>query len=534
MSATTMTKKPAAAAALANLLRQIVGTDHVTTDPERIAFFSQDVYSRADYPASVVVAPDNAQGLVSVMQVAAQYGAPVIARGGGMSYTGGYLPAAPDAVMIDTQRMNRILTIDEDNMFVTVETGCTWAALFEALKQRGLRTPFWGPLSGLASTIGGGLSQNNAFFGAGAYGPASDSVTTLRVVLADGTLIDTGSASTRDALPFFRHYGPDLTGLFLGDTGALGVKAEATFRLMRMPKAEGYASFAFATRETAAKAISAFSRDGIGCEVFGFDPNLQRVQMKRASLAQDLKSLGSVIKGQKGLLSGVKEAAKIAAAGRDFVSDDDYSVHIVCEGRSAAAVDADLAKARQIAERNDGREVENTIPKVVRANPFTPLNNMIGPQGERWAPVHGIVPHAKAPEVWREIDQYFQSMSDRFDKHGVTTGYLVTTISTNGFLIEPVFYWPEALDLIHEQTVEASTLSRITPFDKNEAATALVHEARARVAEIFLSYGAAHFQIGKTYLYRGGRKPGAWNLLDAVKSAVDPQRRINPGSLGLD
>ncbi|MEO1135900.1 MAG: FAD-linked oxidase C-terminal domain-containing protein [Pseudomonadota bacterium] len=256
--------------------------------------------------------------------------------------------------------------------------------------------------------------------------------------------------------------------------------------------------------------------------------------MKRASLAQDLKSLTSVIKGQKGLLSGVKEATKIAVAGRDFVSDDDYSVHVVCEGRSASAVDADLAEARQIAKRYEGREVENTIPKVVRANPFTPLNNMIGPKGERWAPVHGIVSHAKAPVVWREIDAYFQSMSDRFEKHGVTTGYLVTTISTNGFLLEPVFYWPEALNLIHEETVEASTLARITPFEKNDAATAIVHEARARVAEIFLSHGAAHFQIGKTYLYRDGRKPSAWELLDAIKSVLDPQRRINPGSLGLD
>lgn len=534
MSAVTETVHSTASLTLTNRLRDILGAEHVTTDPDRIALFSQDVYSRSEHDAAVIAAPANTDELSRVMKEVAATGAPVIARGGGMSYTGGYLPAAPGAVMIDTRRMNRILTIDAENMFVTVEAGCSWAALYEALKKKGLRAPFWGPLSGLASTIGGGLSQNNAFFGAGAHGPTSDSVTSLRVVLADGTVIDTGSASTRDALPFFRHYGPDLAGLFLGDTGALGVKAEATFRLMPMPEAEGYASFAFTTREAAANAISDFSRQGIGCEVFGFDPNLQRVRMKRASLAQDIKSLTSVVRGRKGLLSGVKEAAKIAVAGRHFVSDDDYSVHVVCEGRSGAAVEADLAAARRIAERHDGREVENTIPKVVRANPFTPLNNMIGPEGERWAPVHGIVPHAKAPVVWREIDQYFHSMSDRFEKHGVTTGYLVTTISTNGFLIEPVFYWPEALDLIHKQTVEASTLARITPFEKNDAATALVHEARARVAKIFLSHGAAHFQIGKTYLYREGRKPGAWELLDAIKAAVDPQRRVNPGSLGLD
>lgn len=534
MGSTGTAERTATSAALAEKLAQSLGRDHVTTEPEKISLFSQDVYSRADHLADIIITPGNADELARALRETAASGRPVIARGGGMSYTGGYLPAAPGAVMIDTRRMNRILTIDESNMFVTVEAGCNWAALFEALKEKGLRTPFWGPLSGLASTIGGGLSQNNAFFGAGTHGPASDSVASMRVVLADGTVIDTGSASTKGGAPFFRHYGPDLTGLFLGDAGALGVKAEATFRLMRLPEAEGYASFAFKVREDAAAAISAFSRAGIGCEVFGFDPNLQRVRMKRASLAQDLKSLASVARGQKGLLSGVMEAAKIAVAGRDFVSDDDYSVHIVCEGRSQAAVDADLTAARHLAESFHGREVENTIPKVVRANPFTPLNNMIGPEGERWAPVHGIVPHAVAPQTWAALDDYFSEMKPEFDEHGVTTGYLVTTISTNGFLIEPVFYWPEALDLIHKQTVEAATLARVKSFPQNKAATAVVAKARRRVAEIFLENGAAHFQIGKTYLYREGRKADAWNLLDALKSAVDPQRRMNPGALGLD
>ncbi|MBY0420796.1 MAG: hypothetical protein K2Q06_00730, partial [Parvularculaceae bacterium] len=291
---------------------------------------------------------------------------------------------------------------------------------------------------------------------------------------------------------------------------------------------------AFKRREDSAAAMSAIARDGIGAEVFGFDPNLQRVRLRRASLAADVKSLAAVVKGSKTLLSGVREAARIAVAGRDFVDDAEYSVHVVCEGRSEAAVSADLDAARAHAARSGGREIENTIPKVVRAQPFTPLNNIVGPEGERWAPVHGIVPHSKAIVVWDAIESLFESRRADLEREGVTTGFLTTTLSTNAFLIEPVFYWPSALDALHVATLEPQHRARLKGFDNKPSATALVNDLRAAVARLFLEHGAAHFQIGKTYLYREGRKETAWCVVEALKAALDPARRINPGALGLD
>jgi FAD/FMN-containing dehydrogenase len=518
---------------LPDRLRQLVGAEHVRDDPATCAFFSHDIYSRAAHPAAVVVAPGSTDELSRVVALATSEGRAIVARGSGMSYTGGYLPDEPHAVMLDMTRMNRILSVNAEDMTVTVEAGASWAALMDALKPKGLRTPFWGPLSGLLSTIGGGLSQNNAFFGAAAHGAAGDSVTALKVVLADGSILETGSASTKNGPPFFRHCGPDLTGLFIGDNGAFGVKAEATLRLIEAPKAEGSASFAFATREATAASMSALARAGVACELFGFDPNLQRVRMKRASLATDAKALAGVVKGQKSILAGVKEAARIALAGRDFVDEAEYSVHVVSEGRSEAAVSADLAAARAIAKQCGGREIENTIPKVTRANPFGPLNAVIGPHGERWAPVHGILPHSRAGAAWADIDVYFATMAREFEEMGVSTGCLITTLSTNAFLIEPVFYWPEALEPLHKSTVEPSMLKKVTEFPSNPDATRLVARARQRVADIFLAHGASHFQIAKTYPFREGRKDAAWALLESLKSALDPARRLNPGSLGL-
>ena len=510
---------------LAERLAAIVGADHVRNDAATRAFYGQDIFSRGAHLPDLVAAPASTTELARLVAEAARAGAPIVARGAGMSYTGGYLPAGPGAVMLDLARMDRILEISAENMTATVEAGCTWAALYEALKARGLRTPFWGPLSGLASTIGAGLSQHNAFLGAAAYGPSAESVVALKVVLADGAVLETAKG--------FRHYGPDLTGLFLGDTGAFGVKAEATLRLIPYPQAEDYASFAFAARDGAIAAMSAFSRQALGAEVFGFDPSLQRVRMKRQSLSADVKSLAAVVMNAKSLFGGVRDAAKIAVAGRDFVDDAEYSVHIACEGRSAAAVAAELDAARAAAIAAGGREIENTIPKVVRANPFAPLNTIMGPEGERWAPVHGVVSHAQARATWNDIDAYFETMKPAFEREGVYTGCLTTTLSTNGFLIEPVFYWPSALDDLHKATIEPAMLSRVKGFAPNAAADALVAEARKGVVEVFRRHGAAHFQIGKTYPYRDSLDPAAAALLQALKSALDPARRVNPGALGL-
>ena len=84
--------------------------------------------------------------------------------------------------------------------------------------------------------------------GAGHYGTSSESVVALTVVLADGSILRTGARGPDGDTPFYRHYGPDLTGLFCGDSGVFGVKAEIVLRLIKNPPAhEGYASFSFAT-----------------------------------------------------------------------------------------------------------------------------------------------------------------------------------------------------------------------------------------------------------------------------------------------
>jgi len=517
---------------ITGILAQIVGSERVITDPADITLFGQDIYSSGEPPACIV-SIKTTQELSQVVAAATSRGIAVLPRGAGMSYTGGYLAQEGGAVLVDLSTMNRILEINTEDMTVTVEAGVTWKQLYEALKEKGVRTPFWGPMSGFSSTIGGGLSQNNAVFGSGVYGPTADSVTSMTVVLADGTILKTGSASTQGGSPFWRHYGPDLTGVFIGDTGALGFKAEATFRLIKLPNAERWASFEFTSFEACAKACSAIGREGLACELFGFDPVLGMARMKRASLLADAKTFVNVVTGQKNLFKGVVEGAKMALAGRSFMADEGYSVHLVVEGRSEAAVEHDMGVLRAIALELGAKEIENTIPKVVRTMPFTPLNNILGPEGERWVPIHGILPHSKAIPAWRDVYALFDSLKPDMEALKVECGFMITTISTNGFLLEPVFYWPGERNSLVEATIEPHMLAKLPKGTNDDTASALVEKMRTAIKAIFLKHGGAHFQIGRTYPYAETREPAALALVEAIKQAVDPQRRVNPGSLGL-
>jgi FAD/FMN-containing dehydrogenase len=518
--------------ALLEEIRSLVGDDRMTTDALECTYYSQDVYTRAA-PAAVVVAPADTQQLAAVVKAAVKAGNAVIARGGGMSYTKGYVPSEENSVLIDMGRMNRILEINQEDMYVTVEAGVTWSALHQALEGTGLRTPFWGTLSGRYATVGGGLSQNCIFWGSGRYGSAADSVLAMNVVLADGSVLNTGSSAQIHASPFFRHYGPDLTGLFTADSGALGFKATVTLRLLPVSTAHAYGSFAFEDYAEMAAVMSDISRRDLADECFGFDPYLQSARVMRQSMSEDAKNFIGALKAAGGVGSAVKQGAKMAIAGRGFMDDVKWSFHVMIEDRSDAAANARLKEVRTLVANNKGRELSDSIPRLVRANPFGPVNSMLGPQGERWVPVHGLVPHSKAKVTLDAVEALFGKHRSTMDGLGIHTGYLLATVSTNCFVIEPVFFWPDEWMEIHRRSVDASHLKRLKGFAANPQASAAVAQVRTELVELLKDCGVVHLQIGKSYLYREGLRPESFGLVQAIKRQLDPSNRINPGALGL-
>lgn len=174
------------------------------TDPAARQLYAQNVYTRAASAAMVARASSLAE-LQSCMALLHAAKVPCVAHGGGLSYTGGLVPDSEGWAVIGLGLMDRVIEINRRDMTVTVECGCSWKKLHEALAGTGLRTPYWGTLSGIRATVGGGLSQNAVFWGSGQHGSAVDSLLSLTVVLADGTRIDTSPSTSPRPRP---HWAP--------------------------------------------------------------------------------------------------------------------------------------------------------------------------------------------------------------------------------------------------------------------------------------------------------------------------------------
>ena len=259
------------------------------------ALYTTDVYSGKEAPGLVVQPTTQAQ-VADVVRISTRAGWAITQRGGGMSYTGGYLPQRSETVMLDLSALNRIISIDEDDLVITVEAGVTWQQIWEALTPRSLRLPFFGTFSGSRATVGGGLSNGALFMGTARYGSAADIVVGIDVVDAKGRYIRTGQAAFDNGRPGFRQYGPDLTGLFVHDAGALGVKTQASLRMMPMPEAAEYGSLAFATQQDAIEALSAIGRSGYCEEVYCFDPATTQRSLDSATLMKDIGRLSNVVR----------------------------------------------------------------------------------------------------------------------------------------------------------------------------------------------------------------------------------------------
>ena len=192
-----------------------------------------------------------------------------------------------------------------------------------------------------------------------------------------------------------------------------------------------------------------------------------------------------------------------------------------------------MKEAAGIVRDLGGRELPNSIPKMLSAHPFGNVNNMLGPGGERWVPVHGLVAHSDAVAMIEATERLFSAHAEEMQALEVNHGYLLATVATNCFVVEPVFFWPDELFDMHRHFVEDAHLARLKQHPANPEARALVTSLKAQLADLFRDAGAVHLQVAKAYHYAGGLKPESLALVRALKEVVDPQRRMNPGALGL-
>ncbi len=248
--ATTNASKPE----VLERLRKIVGAENVLIEPEKVEPYGADAV-KEKFPPEAVVFPETTAQMCEILKLANEYLFPVTARGGGVGYTGGAVPVE-GGIVVGTDRMNKIIEINPDDLYVICQPGLTTYALQQAVEKYGLLFPP-DPASYKDSFIGGNIAENAGGMRTPKYGVTKHSVLGLEVVTATGEIIRTGGKTVKNVVGF------DLTGLMCGSEGLLGIITEATLKLLPMPEATSTVRASFKTMEEACKVLTKFTPEGL-------------------------------------------------------------------------------------------------------------------------------------------------------------------------------------------------------------------------------------------------------------------------------
>jgi len=249
----TQTVHPSAIESALTDLRALLG-ERATAALAAREHHSHDESSLPPALPDLVCFPRSTEEVSRIVDVSARHKLPIVPFGAGTSLEG-HVHAVRGGISIDMRQMNRILRVGVDDMDATVEAGVSRKQLAKALENTGL-TFFIDP--GADATLGGMASTRASGTTAVRYGTMRENVLGLTVVLADGRVIRTGTRARKSSA------GYDLTRLFVGAEGTLGVITEVTLRLHGLPEAMGVATCAFETIDGAVKTVIEVIQLGLG------------------------------------------------------------------------------------------------------------------------------------------------------------------------------------------------------------------------------------------------------------------------------
>jgi D-lactate dehydrogenase (cytochrome) len=235
-------------------LQAIAGPARVSVNQADRIQHGRDQSAIAEHLPDVVVWPQSTAEVSAILAYANQARLPVTAWGAGTSLEGNPIPIR-GGIVLNFQHMNQILAVYEADFQVTVQPGILYKDMNRALAQYGL---FFPPDPGANASIGGMVANNAAGIRTVKYGATRDNVLALEVVLAGGEIMRTGSRSVKQSA------GYDLTHLFVGSEGTLGIVTAATLKLAPLPEHFSAVIAAFPSVETAAEVVSTIIGSGLG------------------------------------------------------------------------------------------------------------------------------------------------------------------------------------------------------------------------------------------------------------------------------
>lgn len=518
---------------IAEKLAAIVGAENVRTSLEERQLYSLDFSEEPGETAIAVAKPKSVEEVAEIVKMAGANGAVVNTRGGGMSYTKGHVPIKPKTIVLDASGLNRILEVNTTDRYVTLETGARWVDLREALAGTGYRVPYLGTLSGGWATVGGGLSQNATGMGRMTL---AEHVLGLEVVLGDGQILRTGSWATSGTMPFYRYNGPDLTGMFLCDSGAFGIKTKVHLFLEPWPKV-ALGCVTFPDRVALAGAQAELARTGLHTEAFAFDGKYLNEYAQHPSPPKALKQemIRKFVADHPNKLSALRGLWRAwHPSGLQFLKGLPNAMYYVAEGFDQSAANRTERKIAAICKRFGARELPTTIPFGLRYGPYINVGDiMANRDGEVTFPINAKFPVSKAVDAMRAFEQFLAENKPLMEKYGIKMA-CNSLLHGHFWGIEPVIAWRRPLGLYRAHYASEDRRQRTEGIVENPETTAAAIDMRYRLTRVFRSMGSLHVQWAKAYPFAEALAgTTAWTMMQKLKFAADPGNTINPGLLGL-
>ena len=451
-------------------LQSIAGRDRVTCDPGELYCYSFDasyIRGHADY----AVRPDSPEEVSRIVKLAGESGIPVIPRGSASGLTGGAVPVR-GGIVLDMTRMNRILELDLENLQVVVEPGLVHKNLNNELLKHGLFFPP-DPGSSDMCSIGGLISNGGSGMHSVKYGTVKDYVMSLEVVLPNGDIINTGCKAPKMSA------GYDLTRLFVGSEGTLGVITKARLKVRPLPESRSMLVAYFDVIEDAGKAAVSVLSSGVTPAAMEILDGSAIRAIKKVEPGLDIADAEAM------LLFELDGYAESVARQVDMVSKACEK----CNGRTKVA---------------GSREEEDKLWSMRRLVSVVIMRLEPGKVSIYEAEDLGI-PMNKVPFMLRKIREIGE-------KHGLT-------IVTFGHIGDGDLHTGIAIDL------------------RSQEEWSRVHAAKDDLYDVVLSLGgtlSAEHGIGVirgNYMSRSYGK--GYEVMKTIKHAIDPQNIMNPGKMGM-
>ncbi|MCY7861740.1 glycolate oxidase subunit GlcD [Bacillus haynesii] len=339
-------------------LIEIVGSANYDDSNAGRLVYSYDATPQFQSMPDAVIAPRSKEEVSQIVKICNTHRIPIVPRGSGTNLCAGTCPTEGGIVLL-FKHMNQILEIDEENLTITVQPGVITLDLIHAAEEKGLFYPP-DPSSMKISTIGGNINENSGGLRGLKYGVTRDYVMALEVVLANGDIIRTGGKLAKDVA------GYDLTRLFIGSEGTLGIITEATLKLIPAPETKKTVLALFQDIDSAAQTVSNIIAHKI------IPATLEFLDQPTIQVIEDFAKIGLPVHAKAVLLieqDGTEETVR-----RDIAVIEE-----ICKKGNAVSVQT----AQTESEAENLREARRTaLSALARLKPTTILEDATVPRSE--------------------------------------------------------------------------------------------------------------------------------------------------------